>query len=231
MKDLYAVDNCLNCSLKCFGNYNIDDNDKKKLNDSKREISYKRGETIIKQGSYANNQIFIKQGLVKIAVEGVNRKVLIVDILPSNNFLSFPATQPNSYYPFTSVALKNTSVCMMQNEIVFSLSEQYPEINNELMHHYENSFRHLYNKLTITATKNMHGRLASALLIIDNERFSHENIYQHITRREIAEFAGMSQESMVKIMQELKSDKIISVNGKSIVINDYEMLRRLRKIG
>ena len=77
----------------------------------------------------------------------------------------------------------------------------------------------------------MPGRLASSLLYLNSPIFQEEDIYKYITRRDIAELSGMSIESMLKLLQELKADKIIQVKGKQITINDIAMLRRLSKIG
>ncbi len=84
--------------------------------------------------------------------------------------------------------------------------------------------------MTSIATKNMPGRLADAILYIRQEKFLQEDIFEHITRKDIADYSAMSIESMMKYLLEFKNDKLITLKGKHIIINDLEMLNRLSKI-
>ena len=120
---------------------------------------------------------------------------------------------------------------MIKHETFQTLINNNKEVNKEVISWYATNFRQLYKKLYVIGTKNVHGKFAEALLYLSQNKLIKEDIFKHITRNEIAELAGISVESMLKIMQELKADNIIKVSGKKIEIQDLEMMKRLSRIG
>ena len=89
----------------------------------------------------------------------------------------------------------------------------------------------LYQKITSLGTKQLHGRLATTILSLSEKEFAEEKIFNYLTKRELAEFSGMSVESLMRLLNELKSDRIIIQEGKNIIINDYDILVKLSQVG
>jgi CRP/FNR family transcriptional regulator len=52
-----------------------------------------------------------------------------------------------------------------------------------------------------------------------------------LSRRDIAEFCGMSTESAIRILKEFHNDKIVNINGKIVEIISYQLLERLSAVG
>ena len=73
----------------------------------------------------------------------------------------------------------------------------------------------------------MRGKLASALLYLTSEEFKDENIFQYLTRQDIADFASITVESAVKFLKEFEKEGLISQNGKQILIKNGETLKEL----
>ena len=70
----------------------------------------------------------------------------------------------------------------------------------------------------------MHGRLADTLIYLDNDSFAHLNLFSTLSRKDIADFSGISLESTVRLLTELKNEGIISTDGKIINIIDKKRL-------
>lgn len=231
MKNIYSIEDCKRCSYDCLKVADLSNGELQALNDDKREMTYNKGETIFKQGAYVSHIIYLKKGLVKLLVEGNNDKNLIIKFISSGHFIGFPALDSEDYYPFTVVAEKKSAVCLVKKEKLFDLMANNHLLSRKIIAWYGQDYRFMYNKFASIGTKNIHGRLATALLYLCQEEFQKEAIFEHITRREMAQLAGMSVESMLKIFQELKADNIIATKGKTVIIQDYDMLVRLSRIG
>ncbi len=52
----------------------------------------------------------------------------------------------------------------------------------------------------------MNGRLAYTLLYLGSENFNGESIFTHLSRKDIADFAGISTESTVKLLKIFEKD-------------------------
>jgi CRP/FNR family transcriptional regulator len=201
------------------------------LKENHREITYNKGETVFKQGLFVSHIIYLKTGLIKLLIEGNSGKNLIIKFIPSKCFIGFPALSGEDYYPFSAIPVKKSSICLIKKETVVDLIESNHSLCKYILQWCSKEYRTQYYKFSVIGTKNMHGRLAETLIYLSRQELQDENIYQHITRKDIAELSGMSIESALKLLQELKAERIIDVNGKNITINDPEMLKRLSRIG
>jgi len=79
--------------------------------------------------------------------------------------------------------------------------------------------------------KQMNGRMADTLLYLDSLKAENENIFRLLSRRDIADFAGISAESAVKLLKNFEEDSLIQLIEKDIIIVNYEKLKEISKRG
>jgi CRP/FNR family transcriptional regulator len=76
-----------------------------------------------------------------------------------------------------------------------------------------------------------YGKLADLLLCLAGNIFKNAEFELPITRKELAELAGMSTESVIRTMKNFQEDGLISTNGKTIHILDPEGLLSICELG
>ncbi len=231
MSELSQQVSCYQCPHKCRYIGNLSHSEVEFLNENKREVNYKKGETIVKQHTFVSHVIFVRKGLVKFYIEGTNGKNIIVHFTKANEFIGLSSLQGNNQHNFSAVALKATGVCLIEKSAINLLVDSNPSYARGVIDWYSSNYTMLLNKLVIIGTKQLHGRLAEAILLLSQGELANENIFNHITRREFAELSAMSLESMLRLLNELKNDKIINIDKKQVLINDIELLKRLSRIG
>jgi len=195
------------------------------------EVTFKKGETIFKQNVFISHIIYIKKGIVKVVLEGKNNKEIILDFGIKDWMIGFSMLKDYESYPFSVTALTETEVFLYKLEDINALIPKNNDISTLLTDWMRLNHNLFYHKVLSLGTKSMFGRLAESLILLSNPCFQKVNIFKYISRKDIAEFAGMSLESMVRIINELKNDKIIEVKNKNIEIKDLEMLKLLSKVG
>jgi CRP/FNR family transcriptional regulator len=79
--------------------------------------------------------------------------------------------------------------------------------------------------------KQMHGRLADVLLYLDTMKVKDESIFGSLSRKEIADFAGLSTESTVKLLKGFEQDGLIRLVDKDIEVLKREALIDISKRG
>jgi CRP/FNR family transcriptional regulator len=77
----------------------------------------------------------------------------------------------------------------------------------------------------------MHGRIAETLLYLDSLRIENPDIFQLLSRRDIAEFAGLSTETTVKLLKSFEKDGLIELHEKGIILNNPKELNEISKKG
>jgi CRP/FNR family transcriptional regulator len=79
--------------------------------------------------------------------------------------------------------------------------------------------------------KQMNGRIAETLLYIDSLKFEYPDIFQLLSRKDIADFAGISTESTVKLLKSFEKEGLIELHEKNIMLVNHRELLEISKKG
>jgi CRP/FNR family transcriptional regulator len=79
--------------------------------------------------------------------------------------------------------------------------------------------------------KQMHGRLADVLLYLDSISYNNEPVFSYLSRKEVADFAGLSTESTVKLLKGFEKDGLIRLIDKNIELIKKEALVDISRRG
>ena len=221
---------CLNCTrgIGCGGIFSKKDTEL--VNVNKSNLNYTAGETIIKQGGLISNIISLRKGLIKVVSEGKNNRNTLLKIIDEKSLIAFSGLSELTNYPFSLVALTPVNICQIRKETLNDISTRDVRINKLIINKLVNDNLFYGQRISILNTRNNCGKLASALLFLF-EIFSDKQIFEYVSRKDLAELACISIESLNKILMQLKNDKIIYMDSKSLNILQPELINRLSLIG
>lgn len=222
---------CKTCTFDCSNHDDLSTSEINLLASGRREITYKKGETIFKQSTYISHIVYVRSGIIKVFTEGYNDKNIILRFVKKGEYIGLPFLFNNNYSYFTATALNNVELCLIEKNIFAELVLNNLVLEKQIINTISKDTGILYKKITSLGTKQLHGRLAAAILALTGEDFNDEDIFSYLTKRELAEFSGMSVESLMRLLNELKSDRIIIQEGKRLIINDFDILVKLSQIG
>jgi CRP/FNR family transcriptional regulator, polysaccharide utilization system transcription regulator len=221
---------CERCDYKCIARF-VPDEVTVLLNENKTIVDYSPGQVIIKQSSFASKIIYVTSGFIKILKEGAKGKSSFIKVIGEGNFVSLPIHENQQKYSFTAVALTEVSICEIQESIIHTSISKNPKLFDYLNDQYYIDQQFLMNKLLVLATRNSHGKLASAIIYLNGFNKPGFSVFDFITRKDLADFSSISLESVNKIMQELSNDKIIFTDRKGLQINKLVLLEKLSNLG
>jgi len=219
--------NCMKCpkSSMCF--QRLVPSELKFINENKTQLNYRKGENLCKQGAFASYIMYIMEGLIKIYLETSTEKNINVKILKNTDFIGLSSLYSDNTYICSAKALKDSTICLIDKESFKQLIKNNGEFASEIIKwHCKNEIQS-YDYIKSILSKQMYGRLAYALLYLTNKHFKGVDIFSYISRRDIAEFAGLSTESVVRLLNDLKNDKVIEVDGKIINVINPELLKKI----
>jgi CRP/FNR family transcriptional regulator, polysaccharide utilization system transcription regulator len=193
-------------------------------------VHYKKKETIVKQGSHSSHVIYLKSGLLKVITERRNDKNIILKIVAPGNFIGLTHMLADTHN-FTAVALKECEICLWPKDHIFNLMHANKNFAQQIYQANAKYSSLLVSKISSLGTKQMHGRLADVILYLCESEFKDTNVFEVITRKDIAEMSGMSSESAIRLLTEFESDGLIKTDGKKIEINNLELINRLSEVG
>lgn len=196
----------------------------------KKHITYKKGETVIKEGTRVTEIFYVLQGLVKVYIEGPERNI-IIKLLNYHDFIGLTSLFGDETYYFSATALKETRICSIDRHYIKNLASQSNEFSRELSNWYCENYNTMLTKCLNLGLRQLHGKLANTLLYLNREKFRETDIFAYLSRKDLAELSGISMESVVRILTEFSNDKIIELKGKRIEIINMDMLREISKKG
>lgn len=199
------------------------------ITENKTRISYLKGETIFKQGAFAPYVLFVVRGLIKVYLQTGFEKQINLSLAKTGEFLAFSSIFGENIHTYSAQALKDSLICMIEKESLKKILLNNPDFALEVTSKNYRNERHLLEIIKNISYKQMRGKLASSLLYLSHEDFLKENIFQFLTRQEIADFASISTESAIKFLKEFEKEKLVKLKGKNIEIIDRKKLETISK--
>jgi len=206
-------------------------NEKEFLKHKKKELLYSKGENIFKQGAFAHHVIYVLSGLIKVYLQTGYNKQINIRIARAGEFLAFSSVFGEDVYTYSTVALKDSLICMIDKDGLKRLLMRNHKFAMQITSNNYQIEKHLYSLIASISYNQMRGKMASTLLYLSSDEFLNEGIFQNLTRQDIADFASISTESAIKFLKEFEKDNIIKLSGKEIYILDYETLEDIAKKG
>lgn len=201
------------------------------LSENRTQITYLKGETIFKQGALAPYVLFIQSGLVRVYLQTGRSRVQNLWISRSGDFLAFSSLFGERTYTYSATAMKDSELLMIEKESLRRLLQTNPQFGFRITSKNLNSEKHLVDLVSSLSYKQMRGKLASSLLYLDSESLRSEGVFNHLTRQDIADFASISVESVIKFLKEFEKEGMLILEGKNILIHDRDRLVKISNTG
>ena len=97
------------------------------INQSKAKIEYFRKEIIFKQGAFASHVLFVISGLVRIYLQTGREKQVNIRLAKAGDFMAFSSLFGENVYSYSGVALKDTTICMIEKNALKELLLKDPD--------------------------------------------------------------------------------------------------------
>lgn len=190
-------------------------------------VTYKRCEMICKQGSLANHIIFIRDGLVKLFLEGPAEN-LILQIMPSSNIIGLSnCFGNNNLFYYSAQAYLDTEVSLLDMETFKDLINSNAGFASKMIGYLAEHSVITYGRFYCLTQKQNYGRFADILLCLANRIYKSLIFPLQLSRKELAELAGMSVESVSRMMTKFKEEKIIEEMEGYLEILEIEKLKEI----
>lgn len=217
---------CENCDSRHKGFFCESSTSTLKVVDTAKSVRhYESGDSLFLEGDEPEGIYCIKSGAVKIEAVGENGQAHILHVVNAGGVLGLRASLDGSPFEASAIAAQPTHVCFIPKTTFNKLLKEDPTIAlNALrtvtfeLHEMEKRFCHATD---FTAVE----RIAEALLHL-KDRFES----QQWTRREFAEWASTTTETVIRTLAQFEKDGLIVLDGRKITIKDRRRLLEKAKI-
>lgn len=231
MRTISITDKEFECDIEapCFAALGPEEMDL--IRESKTQVIFHKGETLIKQGAFASYILFISSGVCKQYVESEGARNLNIRLKGPGEFAGLSAVFTDKKFGYSVSALSETRVFLLETDAISRLIQQNAAFGYRITRRYCQENAHLYANIHNLVYKQLNGRMADVLRYIDAFKSLHPDIFSLLSRKDIAEFAGMSTESAVKILKSFEKDGLIELEEKNVQILNAEKVAELSERG
>lgn len=231
MPDFLQKESCFNQKiLDAQGCLNkLTDEEKALLVNTKHDIEFQPGESIVKRGMLVNNVLYLTEGLAKLELENDNKSATVA-LINSHSFIGIVCCFAFEQFDFNATALEKTKVSFIDINIFRQLIVSNSEFALSLIQHMSGVSNGLLHRITSIYQKNIDGVL-SMLLLEFSKLYDSLEFKIPMSRKEMANMLGYSKESVINTLSKFNKEDIINVSDRNIEILDLKKLQQIKKLG
>jgi CRP/FNR family transcriptional regulator len=201
------------------------------LNRDRYAVRFHEGEVILKQGTKADYFISLVEGFARMYIEGHNDRNLILDFIKPWTLVGGPGAQLNDKHRYTVVAIQETLVCFIGVHNLKQVLVTNGSFADGFLTLCSNNYSRALERMVGLSQKQMHGRIADALIYLSEKIYEGKTIRGEISRQDIADYTSMSKDSAIRILKEFEKDHIILLEGRTIEILESQRLHDISQKG
>ena len=222
---------CQDCDFRDVVLGNLDDASIQRICEHKEEQFYRKGEIINYEGQKIEHFKYLKSGLVKLFRRVQNGDEQIITITRPFEFVSNMNIFSEEKYLYSVSALEDSVVCIIDLSLIKELFQKNGAFAASLLTKVSRMNDKIINQTLDIRLKNLAGRVAFVLIYFTREIYKSRVFDLPVSRKEIADYIGMSTANVIRTMSDFKKENLIGIYGKTIEIMDLDKLEVISKRG
>ena len=225
-----AILSCNNCSLypvcepTVVGDAVFDISDKLLL----KKQPFKAGDIIYKEGEKFSSLFALTAGSAKeVCFAGTEEQILGFKLKGELTGQNAIAT---GIYPHTLMALEDSTLCVLPYEKLTKSADSLPAISTKIIKLFAaDSYHESQIRRSLATAKTAENKVRAFIYNLAS-RFKERNLrYTEIklsmSRKEIADYLGITKETLSRSLSILQKKTLIEISGKNIHIIDFDALK------
>ncbi|WP_236548085.1 Crp/Fnr family transcriptional regulator [Polaribacter septentrionalilitoris] len=218
---------CASCNNKsCLIKKNLNNLTSIDFVENKKTLKCKKGQQFIIEGASVNGLFFILKGTVKVFRTGINGREQIVRFAKEGEIIGHRGFGTEEYYSIGAIALEDAVLCYFSKEQLQRVLLENPMFSYDMMLFYANELNRSESKVKSISQMTVRERVIDTLLYI-HRKFGDLRSFLNLplSRKEYADYAGTTEEQVIRVFSALKKEGLITTKGKKIAIHNLQLLK------
>jgi CRP/FNR family transcriptional regulator len=147
------------------------------------------------------------------------------------DYISLLSVFSNERSNYSVTALEDSVTCNLSMEVVRKLIHNDGKLAMDLLGKMSRVADEIILESLEIRKKHLRGRVAYLLIYFSRKVFHTEEFELPLTRKEMAEYVGMTTENVIRTLSEFRKDGILKIYGKTIQIVNMESLQAIAEFG
>lgn len=186
---------------------------------------HNRGEPVFQEGDPPEAIFLLRSGLVKAVKYSPQSELLAMEVIMPGHLFGMIAVMDNKPYPVSAVPIQPSETYRIPAALFRELMAKHPSFSKAIYAEIGEHLR-LAQSMRSLFREPMERRVAYIL----GRLLQRKGDEARVRREEVAELAGCTPETAIRILGDFKKKKMISTGWKRIVLLDPEGLKSLASL-
>ena len=222
---------CKDCKNEnCLIKMHISNSGIEKYIEKKHTILCKKSQQFILEGAPMHGLFFVFKGKAKVMKTGINGREQIVRFAKEGEIIGHRGLGSTKRYPISASAIEDAILCSFSTDTVTSMLKEIPELTYDLMLFYAEELNRSETKVRKLAQMSVREKVIDVLLYILRKFGQNKEGFFNITlsRKDIADYAGTTEEQVIRVISSLKKDRLLRSEGKKLgIVTDYLLKKEI----
>ncbi|MCL5957824.1 MAG: Crp/Fnr family transcriptional regulator [Chloroflexi bacterium] len=215
--------------VKVFSSAELAEKDFQEIANLFAERDFQKGEAIFLEGDDSDRLWIVKSGKVKIVKHSDTGKDLLVGVISAGEMFGGVAVFGKEPYPASAEAMEPTVALGIRRRDFVDLVGRYPTIAFQMIDELGKRLKEAHEMMRSLAMERVERRIAHVLLKLAQKLGSPCEdgiiINTPLTRQDIADMAGTTVETSIRVMSRLTKDGIVRpAAGKVMIANPHALV-------
>lgn len=200
------------------------------LTENKKTQTYKQKDIIFREGEFPTKIYFVNSGKVKIYKINEDGKEYITKLVEPGEFFGItPILNRTEYLEWAATTMETEVIAILKEEFL-DLLHSNKDVASKFIQILANNVSHREEQLLHMAYDTVRKRVVDALIMVaENAPINSEGRKMlTLPREDLAQLVGTAKETTIRVLSDLKKDKIIRTEGSKIFILDEKALANIR---
>lgn len=199
----------------------------------KRSLRFEPHQTVFYEGHACLGLYLLCTGKVKLTRSSARGQRQIVRVIGHGELIEKHAFRENALHEVTCETMEPSQICIIDKERYLSFIQHSPQLAIKLIQLLSNELGMNMDQLDEFTFKTARERLAGLLLEM-SQRFGkvgHEGVLVGIPlkREEVAEMAGITVETAIRMLGTFRDEKLIALDGRTITLLNPDRLTKIAR--
>lgn len=199
------------------------------VNESLEIRRYQKGSTLFWEGDEAKGLHYIKSGAVQMSKTTQDGKQHILHIFGPGEVLAEAVLFTDQPYPATAEAVEDSVIWFLAAGSMNDLVLKHPQIGLYIIRVLSRRLVVAQERLKTWAFTDAPSRVANSLLELADKHGGQDvcgvAIDMEMTHARLAALAGLTRETVSRVLSSLRSEGLVCTKGKTIILRDVDALR------
>jgi CRP-like cAMP-binding protein len=214
---------CKLCAIKSEAASKLSAEEIEKLSFSCALVKFRKGDSLIRQGTFSTNVAYLRNGLAKVHIAGPYHEQ-IVRIVKAPSYLGLPTTFGDKINQYSVTVIEPSEVCFIDINAFRSLLKVNSDFSYEIMLEVCRNELEVFYRCANRTQKQIRGKIADVLLEL-SERVYNSDIFRiPLNQEDLGNLVDSSRESVSRVLTEFEKDGIIRLVKKKVEITNKKSL-------